>query len=162
MRGGGILLPSWMLISHPHSNHVMECWILISCGFYKYISKLYIYCMWIHLNAQQSHPVLYILLHIFLLSNYPHSLSHLFRPSAVHLPTSLSPSSLTTFSFLRTDTEQVESICNIIVANPTPHTLFCLYASLSESGIEVPLHYQQACEIRSISESLNPTVSCAV
>ena len=48
--------------------------------------------------------------------------------------------------------EQVESICKVISANQTPHTLFCLYASLNESGEEVPVHYQLACEIRRVSE----------
>eukprot|EP00731_Ephydatia_muelleri_P004728 Em0002g904a len=54
---------------------------------------------------------------------------------------------------LKTDTEQVESISDFISANQTPHTLFCLYASLSESGNEVPIHHQVACDIRSIIQS---------
>eukprot|EP00731_Ephydatia_muelleri_P004771 Em0002g947a len=51
---------------------------------------------------------------------------------------------------LKTDTEQVDSICDFISANQTPHTLFCLYASLSESGKGLPIHYQLACKIRDI------------
>ncbi|KAL5506006.1 hypothetical protein EMCRGX_G007565 [Ephydatia muelleri] len=51
---------------------------------------------------------------------------------------------------LKTDTEQVDSICDFISANQTPHTLFCLDASLSESGKGLPIHYQLACKIRDI------------
>eukprot|EP00731_Ephydatia_muelleri_P004736 Em0002g912a len=54
---------------------------------------------------------------------------------------------------LKMDTKQVDSICDLISANQTPHTLFCLYASLSESGKEVPIHDQLACDIRDIIQS---------